>query len=364
MATGFVFQELYLWHDTQNWPLAFPPDLTLQPGLHAENPDTKRRFKSLLDVTGLTDHLTDLRPTPATDEMLLRVHTRAHLDRLAAMSAGHGGDAGELTPMGRGSEAIARLAVGGTVAAVEGVLSGRVQNAYALVRPPGHHALADLAMGFCLYANVAVAIRDAQAKHGLGRVAVVDWDVHHGNGTEAIFIDDPDVLTISLHQDSLFPVGSGPVEVRGTGRGEGANINVPLPPGSGDGAYLHAFDRVVVPALERFRPDLIMVASGFDASGADPLGRMIVSAAGFGRLAARMMEVAGALCGGRLVLSHEGGYSPMYVPFCGLRVMEAIAGIATGAPDPLEPSISGWGGQGLQPHQEAAIARAAKAAGL
>ncbi len=360
MATGFVFQELYLWHDTQNWPLAFPPGLTVQPGQHAENPDTKRRFKSLLDVSGLTDHLTDLRPVTPDDDTLARIHTRAHIAGLKAADAGFGSDAGQMTPMGRGSEAIARLAVGGTIAAMEGVLSGRVQTAYALVRPPGHHALADLAMGFCLYANIAVAIRDAQARHGLGRVAVVDWDVHHGNGTEAAFLDDPDVLTISLHQDSLFPVGSGGIEVRGAG----SNINVPLPPGAGDGAYFAAFDRVVIPALERFRPELIVVASGFDASGADPLGRMIVSAAGFRGLAVRMVEAARALCGGRLVLSHEGGYSPMYVPYCGLRVMEVLTGVETGVPDPFEPAISAWGGQALQPHQEAAIARAAEAAGL
>lgn len=364
MATGFFFHELSLWHDTQNWPLVFPPGLTVQPGAHAENPETKRRLRNLLDVAGLLDAMVPLKAVAADDDTLALVHTRGHIAHLRAVNAGHSGDAGVLTPMGRGSFEIAALAAGGTIRATDAVLRGEVGNAYALVRPPGHHALPATAMGFCLLANVAIAIRQARAVHGLGRVAVVDWDVHHGNGTEAIFWDDPDTLTISVHQDGLFPIDSGHVAARGGAGAEGANINVPLPAGSGDGAYLHAFDRVVLPALARFRPELIVVASGFDASGCDPLGRMMVSANGFGALAGRMLEAAQALCGGRLVASHEGGYSPMYVPYCGLRVIERMTGIDTGIADPWVGHIDRWAGQTLQPHQEAAIAVAADAAGL
>ena len=141
---------------------------------------------------------------------------------------------------------------------MDAVLDGIVENAYALVRPPGHHALPDRGMGFCLFGNVAVAVRHAQAEHGVGRVAVVDWDVHHGNGTQAIFWDDPTVLTISLHQDGCYPQGSGRAR-SGARPGGGGDLNVPLPPGSGRGAYLAAFDRVVLPALERFRPELILI---------------------------------------------------------------------------------------------------------
>jgi acetoin utilization deacetylase AcuC-like enzyme len=364
MATGFVFQELYLWHDTQNWGMAFPPGLTLQPGDHSEHPETKRRFRNLLDVAGLIEVMTPLKPQPASDDTLALVHTRAHIDRLRTLSAGYAADAGELTPMGRGSFEIAALAAGGTIRAMQAVLSGEVANAYALVRPPGHHALPDKAMGFCLFANIAVAIRHARLHHGLGRVAVVDWDVHHGNGTEAIFWDDPDTLTLSLHQDRLFPTVGGGIDAQGGPGSLGSVINVPLPPGSGNGAYLHAFERVVLPALRRFRPDLIVVASGFDASGCDPLGRMMVSADGFGHLAQMMVEAAADLCGGRLVLSHEGGYSAMYVPYCGLRVIERLTGQTTGIPDPWEGNIEAWGGQSLQPHQAEAIRLAAEAAGL
>lgn len=359
MATGFVFHELYLWHNTWNWALIFPPGLTVQPGEHAENPETKRRLKNLLDVSGLIDHLTMIKPRPATEAEVLRFHTPEHLDRLRRMSAAGGGDASALTPFGTGSYEIALLAAGGTIEAMDAVLFGRVRNAYALVRPPGHHATRDVGIGFCLFGNVAIAIMHAQAVRGVGRVATVDWDVHHGNGTQAAFYDTPDVLTISLHQDNLFPIGSGGLHERGVGRGEGYNLNIPLPPGCGDGAYLEAMRRIVLPALERYRPEVIVVPSGFDASGVDPLGRMMVSADGYRQMTAMLMEAADQLCGGRLVMSHEGGYSAMYAPYCGLAVLEQLSGHRTGVPDPWGPHIAEWGQQALQPHQAAAIDRAA-----
>jgi acetoin utilization deacetylase AcuC-like enzyme len=359
MPTGFVFHELYLWHNTWNWALVFPPGLTVQPGEHAENPETKRRFKNLVEVSGLMDHLTLIKPRPATEAEILRFHTPAHLEKIRRMSAAGGGDASELTPFGTGSFEIALLAAGGTIEAMDAVLSGRVRNAYALVRPPGHHATQDVGMGFCLFGNVAIAIMHAQALRGVGRVATVDWDVHHGNGTQAAFYDTPDVLTISLHQDNLFPANSGGLEERGSGRGEGYNLNIPLPPGCGDGAYIEAMRRVVIPALERYRPEVILVPSGFDASGVDPLGRMMVSADGYRQMTRLLMEAADRLCAGRLVMSHEGGYSAMYAPYCGLAVLEEMSGHQTGVQDPWGPHIAKWGQQDLQPHQDTAIAAAA-----
>lgn len=359
MPTGFVFHELYLWHNTWNWALVFPPGLTVQPGEHAENPETKRRFKNLLEVSGLMDHLTPIKPRPATEAEILRFHTPAHLEKIRRMSAAGGGDASELTPFGSGSYEIALLSAGGTIEAMDAVLSGRVSNAYALVRPPGHHATQDVGMGFCLFGNVAIAVMHAQAVRGVGRVATVDWDVHHGNGTQAAFYDSPDVLTISLHQDNLFPANSGGLQERGIGRGEGYNLNIPLPPGCGDGAYIEAMRRVVLPALERYRPDIIVVPSGFDASGVDPLGRMMVSAEGFRQMTNLLMEAADRLCGGRLLMSHEGGYSAMYVPYCGLAVLEEMSGHRTAVNDPWGPHIAAWGQQALQPHQTAAIDAAA-----
>ena len=362
MATGWIFHELYLWHDTGTYAAVFPPSLTIEPGEHAENPATKRRFRNLLEVSGLLDQLTTLKPRPATEAEVARFHTADYIRDIKAISANvKGGDAGELTPFGQGGYDIALLAAGGTITAVDAVLAGKVRNAYALVRPPGHHAIRDKGMGFCIFGNVAIAIMHAKAVHKVGKVATVDWDVHHGNGTQQAFYEDPSVLTISIHQDRLFPSNSGGVEEIGAGAGEGYNINIPMPPGSGVGAYLAAFECVVLPALRKFRPELIVVPSGFDAGGTDPLGRMMVHSDGYRRMARLLMQVADEVCDGRLVLSHEGGYSATNVPYCGLAVMEELAGIRTAVADPWLPHMERWGGQDLQPHQTAAIERAAVA---
>ncbi len=360
MATGFVFHELYMWHNTWNWNQAFAPSLTIQPGEHVESPETKRRFRNLLEVSGLLDDLIQIKPRYATEDELARFHTRPHIARIKAMSAENGGDASVMTPFGRGSFEIAQLAVGGTMAAFDEIIEGKVKNAYALVRPPGHHAAAGVGMGFCLFGNVAIAIMHARAVHKIGKIATVDWDVHHGNGTQSAFYNDPSTLTISLHQDNLFPADSGGIEERGKGEGASYNINIPLPPGSGDAAYLAAFERVVLPALYKFKPELIVVPSGFDASGVDPLGRMMVSSNGFRIMTRLLMNAADDLCNGRLVMSHEGGYSVMHAAYCGLAVMEELAGKRTHVEDPWLEHMLAWGQQDLQPHQTSAISAAAK----
>jgi len=360
MTTGFVFHELYLWHNTWNWAQVFPPSLSVQPGTHAENPETKRRIRNLLEVSGLLDQLVAIKPRAATVEEVARVHTQAHINHIRAISDKGYGDASQLTPLGSGSYEIALLAAGGAIEAVDAVIKGKVENAYALIRPPGHHATKDVGMGFCLFANAAIAVRHAQKVLGVGRVATVDWDVHHGNGTQAIFYNDPSVLTISLHQDNLFPAASGGTPENGEGKGRGFNINVPLPPGSGPGAYIAAFERVVLPALARYKPELIVVPSGFDAGGVDPLGRMMMSAEGYRALTRLLMQVAAELCKGRIVMTHEGGYSEMYAPYCGLAVIEELSGHRTKVDDPWGPMIAQWGGMDAQPHQLAVITEAAR----
>jgi acetoin utilization deacetylase AcuC-like enzyme len=360
MTTGFVWHELYMWHNTWNWAQVFPPSLTVQPGEHAENPETKRRLRNLIEVSGLLEHLQPIKPRYATEEELARFHTREHIARIKALSAENGGDASMFTPFGRGSFEIAQLASGGAMTAFDAVIEGRATNAYALVRPPGHHATADVGMGFCLFGNAVIAIMRAQAVHKLGRIATVDWDVHHGNGTQSAFYDRSDVLTISLHQDNLFPAASGGLAENGSGKGAGFNLNFPLPPGSGDGAYLAAFEQVVIPALRRFKPELIVVPSGFDGSGVDPLGRMMVTSEGYRAMTRMLMRAAADLCHGRLVMTHEGGYSQMYVPYCGLAVLEEMSGIKTHVADPWAPLMANWGGQALQPHQQAVISAAAE----
>ncbi len=360
MKTGLVFHELYLWHDTGASPLGYvPPGMNLEPHFHPESPESKRRFRNLLEVSGLLDHLTLLKAKPATVEQVQRFHTPAYVNRIRNMSGASGGDAGELTPFGRGSYDIALLSAGGVISAVEAALAGEVDNAYALVRPPGHHAEADRGRGFCLFGNVAIAVMHAQAALGVKRVATVDWDVHHGNGTQSAFYDNPDVLTISLHQNQLYPTDSGKVEERGTGAGLGYNLNIPLPPGSGSGAYLSAFERVVLPALRAYKPELILVSSGFDACGFDPLARMMLHSEAYRTMARMMKEAAAELCNGRLVLAHEGGYSAVYAPYCGLAVMEELSERKSTITDPFLAAVSGWGEQSLQPHQNKAIERAA-----
>jgi acetoin utilization deacetylase AcuC-like enzyme len=356
MTTGLVWHERYMWHDTRHAAGPSPAGGWIEPDVHAENPLTKRRFKNLLDASGVTPQLHAIEPRMATVDEVCRFHERSYVDHIKALSDDNGGDAGGLTPFGPGSYEIALLSAGGVLAAVDAVLDGTVGNAYALVRPPGHHAIAGEGMGFCIFGNVAVAAHHLRGPRGVARVAIVDFDVHHGNGTQSAFYTDGDVLTISLHQDGCFPPGSGTVEENGEGAGAGANLNVPLPRGGGRGAYVAAFERVVVPALERFSPDFIIVASGLDASAMDPLGRMQMHSDGYRELTALLMGVADRHCDGRLVIAHEGGYSSAYVPFCGLAIVEQLSGIASGVEDPMIALLRLQGGDELAPHEDAAIA--------
>ena len=365
MTTGFLWHELYAWHDTGTGAWVMPAALTVQPLGHIESAEGKRRIRNLVEISGLIDHLVQLRPRPATEDEILRLHTREYVERIKKLSSQAGGEAGEETPFGRGSYEIALLAAGGCITAVDAVLDARVDNAYALVRPPGHHAEKDQGRGFCIFGNIALAAMHARQARGLSRVAIVDWDVHHGNGTEHAFYSDPTVLTLSIHQDNNYPPASGAITATGEGAGRGYNINIPLPPGSGVGAYVATFERVVVPALMAFRPELILIASGLDASAMDPLASMMMTSEGYRTLTRTVLAVARDVCGGRLVACHEGGYSPAYVPYCGLAIIEELAGLRTGLDDPLLGLLAGFGGQEIQPHQEAVVRQAAKlAAGL
>ncbi len=274
------------------------------------------------------------------------------------------GEAGGATPIGPASYHIAQLAVGGVIVGVDAVLQGGVDNVYVLCRPPGHHAERELATGFCLLANGAIGVRYTRKKYGLKRIAVVDYDVHHGNGCETLFYSDPDTLTISIHQNNLFPPSRGAITEIGAGGGEGANINVPLPPGSGSEAYREAFKHIVLPSLYRFQPEIIFVASGFDASAMDPLAHMMLSSSDFRDMTASLISVSNELCSGRLVFTHEGGYSSSHVPYCGLAVLEVLSGKRTDIIDPFEEHIELYGGQSLQPHQSEVIQEVVRLHGL
>ena len=357
--TGWLWHEAFAWHDTGRVRgFASAHRRWVQQIEHWEHPETKRRLHNLVEISGFGDELSRLKPQPANVEQLLRFHTPEYIERVQELSDAEGGDAGEGVPFSHGGYEIALLAAGGTISAVSAVLDGAVDNAYALVRPPGHHAERDRGRGFCIFANAAIGVMHAMAEWGIERAATVDWDVHHGNGTQQAFYEDPNVLTISLHQDQLYPRGIGTLGEIGEDAGEGRNINVPLPPGSGHGAYLAAVERVVVPALRAFRPQLIVVPSGFDGGMYDPLGRMMAYSETFREMTRMLMGAADELCGGRLVLTHEGGYSPLYVPFCGMAVLEELSGKQSAVEDPFAETAGTAGGQELQPHQSAAIAEA------
>ncbi|MEM7441389.1 MAG: class II histone deacetylase [Pseudomonadota bacterium] len=338
MTTGFFWDERCFWHGGGNYALTLPLGGLVQPlaaGGLPENPETKRRLKNLLDVTGLLSHLDAHTAPSATYEQLLRVHPETYLSDFKEKSDAGGGEIGLRTPFLVGGYEIATLSAGLATSAITNVAEGRITNAYALSRPPGHHCLPDFPNGFCLFNNIAIGVEEVFARRSADRVAVLDWDVHHGNGTEAIYYDRADVLTISIHQERNYPLDTGEFADNGSGDGDGANINIPLPPGCGHAAYLEVMERIVLPALRDFRPDLIVVACGLDASAFDPLAHMMCSAETFGQMTRMTMDAANELCDGKLVLVHEGGYSEAYVPFCGHACVEALAGDVVVAADPM-----------------------------
>ena len=357
-AVGYLWQEKFAWHNSG----ATAPDCEwFQPNASDESPETKRRFHNLVIASGLIDRLTPLKGRLASDEDILRFHTKEYLERVKRVSAQPGGgDVGHELHIGKGGFEIASLALGSVIETVEQVVAGTIRSGYVLNRPPGHHAESDHGHGFCAFSNVSLAADYAIQKLGIKRVAVVDYDVHHGNGTEQHFYSRNDLLFISLHQDRLYPLNTGDVTNVGEGQGRGYNLNIPLPPGCGWGAYKAAFERVVLPALRAYQPELILVSSGFDASFLDPLGRMMLTSDNYRDMAALLVGAAEELCGGRIVFSHEGGYSSNYVPFCGVAVLEALLGESSGVQDPFIMDVGSSQWQELQPHQAAAVDRAAE----
>lgn len=356
MKVGYVFDERYLWH--RPWSTQYSE--LVEPFKHWEAPETKRRLHSLLSVAGLVDGMVMLKPRMVTTAQVLTVHSSEYVDKLEEISKKEeGGNAGEEAPFSQFGFDIAKLSAGGVVAAVDAVMQGQVEAAYALTRPPGHHAVRDRGMGFCLLNNVAIAANHLLERYPetVKRIAIVDYDVHHGNGTQEAFYEADNVLFVSVHQDNNYPADSGSAAERGAGNGEGFNINVPLPPGSGSGAYEYAFQKVVTPALERFQPDFVLVSSGFDASYADPLAAMILSSEVFRFMAHELIDAAKRMCAGRIVFAHEGGYSETYVPFCGAAVIEELLEVEAEkrVKDPFLSEVERWGYQELQAHQKTVV---------
>ena len=356
MATGFIWDERFAWF---NAGFNRRSGAFYSPMAAYDTRESKERIRELLVASGIVDRLVAIPAKAITEAELSRYHSPEYIAKVKALSDGDGGDVGEGAYLGHNCYDIAKLSAGAALEALDAVLEGRVDNAYALVRPCGHHATRDFGRGFSIFSNIVLAILSARAQGKVRRVAVVDWDVHHGNGTQDAFYSDPSVLTISLHQAGYYPPDSGWLDEMGDGAGRGYNINVPLPAGSGHGAYVETVKQVVLPALRRFGPELIMVASGLDANAQDPLARMMCHSGTFREMATLVKSAAEELCGGRLVACHEGGYAPAYVPWCALAIMETFADIETSYRDPALESIARWPGQELQPHQADVVAKAA-----
>ena len=275
---------------------------------HPETPSRLEAVRRGLEAAGHWDRLNREEARPAEVQELLTVHPKGYLLRVEkAAGSGPATIDSPDTEVSTGSWTAALKVAGAGIQAVNAVLAGTTGTAFVLGRPPGHHALPEQAMGFCLLANVALAVEQARRRHGLERVAVIDWDVHHGNGTQDIFYATDRVFYISLHEWPLFP-GSGATEEKGTGRGRGFTLNFPLAAGTGDSKYLDILEGPVADALLNYRPEMIFISAGFDAHESDPLGHMNVTAGGFAELSRCVRKLASEICGGRIVSFLEGGY--------------------------------------------------------
>ena len=293
MKAGLVYDPVYLEHDT---------------GSHVENSHRLTTAISYLKETGIKAKLTCLPPRPALLEELETVHTLEYISYVKNKAENGGGWLDPDTVMSPKSYEAALYAAGGLLVATEAVMKGEVDNAFALVRPPGHHALNDRAMGFCIFNNVAIAAKFALSKFNLNRVLIPDFDVHHGNGTQDAFYADPRVLYFSTHQYPFYP-GTGWMNETGMDEGEGTTANFPMAAGWGDDEYLRAFNEVLIPLARRFQPQLILVSAGFDAHWADQMAMMRASIEGFAQIVVILKGLAAELCQGRLVFTLEGGYN-------------------------------------------------------
>ena len=332
------WHEDALRHDTGSGLFEQPASPLLdEPELHPENAVRIRNMKAILQRGPLAGHVRRREGRHADPEELRLVHDPAYVKSIREFCLGGGGVLTWSTPVSTGSWDAALAAAGTTLAACEAVLAGEAEIAYALVRPPGHHAQPAKADGYCLFNNVALAAEHAR-RSGVDRVAILDWDVHHGNGTQECFYERDDVLTVSLHMrhgawSDAHPQTGAPDEL-GEGAGTGFNVNVELPPGTGDAGYLRAFEEIVAPVVDRFRPGLLLVACGQDANQFDPNGRQCVSMEGFRRLGEATRALAEGHTGGRVVLAQEGGYARTYSAFCLHATLAGLLGVESELEDP------------------------------
>jgi acetoin utilization deacetylase AcuC-like enzyme len=321
MTTAYLYSPVFLEHCEEG---------------HPESPERLEQILRVLKTTGVLPRLAALEPVAAAESQLAAVHTPEHIRRVQQLVTRGGGHFDADTYANSHSLDAAKLAAGAVVRAVDAVMAGEIDNAFALVRPPGHHATHARAMGFCLFNNVAVGAQHALDAHQLERVLIVDYDVHHGNGTQDIFYDTSHVLYFSTHQYPHYP-GTGDWREIGEGDGAGFTVNVPLPPRVGDAGYQEIFDRLLFPLAERYHPQLVLVSVGFDAHWSDPLASENLSIAGYTALARTTIEMARELCEGHIVFTLEGGYDLDALGYGSAATFQALLGDREIA-DPLGPA--------------------------
>ncbi|MBI2910909.1 MAG: histone deacetylase [Chloroflexi bacterium] len=332
-AVGLVYDPIYLAHDTVD---------------HVESPSRLRHTLAELERRGLRQRLAPVPVHPVSEDVLEPVHSRRQIEAVQLAAAAGGRWLDSDTFVSPRSYTVALAAVGGAIAATDAVLSGQVASCLALLRPPGHHATPSRSMGFCLFNNAALAARHALDQGEVERILLVDYDVHHGNGTQEIFYADPRLLYVSLHQSPLYP-GTGSIGETGSGAGEGMTINIPLPPGSGDAEYRRACEEILLPAAARYQPQLLLASIGFDAYWQDPLASMRLSVPGYAELASILSRLASEHSNGRLALFLEGGYHPVglsqgvaaTVAVLLGQTLDGLEGPAPSAPTPgIDPIVS------------------------
>jgi acetoin utilization deacetylase AcuC-like enzyme len=327
-STAVVKDEIFLEHRPSEY--------------HPESPKRLEVLYSMLKEEAVRGLYRELRPRPCERDDLLRVHTPQYVDLVSSTAGRPMVSLDPDTQTSPRSYEAALHAAGGCLEAIDRIMGGEIRNCFAMIRPPGHHAEASRAMGFCLFNNVAVAARYAQTVHGIERVMIVDWDLHHGNGTQRAFYDDASVLYASTHQYPYYP-GTGAMSETGAAEGEGYTINVPLSPGHGDAEYVGIYRRIFAAVGRTFRPDLLIISAGFDIYHGDPLGGMRVSPEGFGLLLRVLNEMAREVCEGRVLVALEGGYDLVGLREGAKMVLMELAGVTSGRRNPADVEEPGKG---------------------
>jgi len=316
--TGVVYHEDYLKHET---------------GEHPERKERLIAIMKLLEETGALKELMCIAPKKATTGQIEYVHDNSYVEEVRMRCQSGGGMLDPDTILSQDSYEVALLASGGVISAVDAV-TDNLDSVFALVRPPGHHAEVSHGMGFCIFNNVAIAARHAQKQHKLKKILIVDWDVHHGNGTQNIFYDDASVLYFSVHQSPFYP-GTGGIDEIGADDGKGFTVNVPLPRGTPNAGCAYVFNEILIPIALEFRPELILISAGQDAHFADPIGGMELTANGFGYLASIVKSIANSTCEGRIVAALEGGYDLTALPYSVLSILNSFGDSGMDIKEPM-----------------------------